>query len=378
MRDFLPFAKPAFDEKELLAVKEVLDSGWITTGPKNSELEALFRDYTGNRHAIAVNSATAGMHVSLLALGIGPGDEVITPSFTWVSTVNIIEMIGATPVMVDVDPNTLLVSPQIIENAITPKTKAIIPVHFAGVPVDLSAIYDIGRRYRLPIIEDAAHALGTHYHQRRIGAQGTAIFSFHAIKNITCGEGGLIITDDDEFAERVRGLKFHGLGLDNNSHSGWGRSPHAEVLQPGLKYNLADLNATIAIVQMQKLPAFNEQRRSLAERYLTLLQDLPLLPLHIPSWPHTHAWHLFIVRVDEANCGIHRDTLMKKLHQRGIGSGLHFRAAHTHAFYRQKYCHLSLPHSEWNSNTVCSLPLFPGMTEEDILYVSHTIHDILR
>ena len=378
MRDFLPFAKPAFDEKELLAVKEVFDSGWITTGPKNSELETVFCHYTGNKHAIAVSSATAGMHISLLALGIGPGDEVITPSFTWVSTINMIEMLGAKPVMVEVDRQTLLINPQVIEAAITAKTKAIIPVHFAGVPVELPRLYAISKRYQIPIIEDAAHALGTRYQQQKIGAQGTALFSFHAIKNITCGEGGMVVTDNDEFAQRVRRLKFHGLGMNDNASLPWGRSPHAEVLQPGFKYNLPDINAAIALVQMRKLDVFLQQRRDLAEYYLTLLQDSPLLPLHRPHWQHTHAWHLFIVRVEAMRCGIDRDTLMKELHLRGIGSGLHFRAAHTHAYYRQKYPHLSLPHSEWNSDSVCSLPLFPGMTKEDVDYVCHTLNAILR
>ncbi|MBT0725876.1 aminotransferase class I/II-fold pyridoxal phosphate-dependent enzyme [Rosenbergiella australiborealis] len=378
MRDYLPFAKPTFDEMELLAVKEVLDSGWITTGPKNNELEAVFRHYTGNQHAISVNSATAGMHVTLLALGIGKGDEVITPSFTWVSTLNMIEMVGATPIMIDIDRETLMVTPQAIEAAITPQTKAIIPVHFAGVPVDLSPIYALGKRYQIPIIEDAAHALGSEYQQQRIGKQGTAIFSFHAIKNITCGEGGMIVTDDDELAERVRSLKFHGLRLEPSTPTRLGRSPFAEVIQPGLKYNLTDINAAIAIVQMQKLAAFNQQRQWLAKQYLTLLQDLPLLPLQQPVWQHTHAWHLFIVRIDKQLCGLDRDTLLTKLHLRGIGSGLHFRAAHTHAFYRQKYPHLSLPHSEWNSDSVCSLPLFPAMTQDDVLLVSNVLRDTLR
>ncbi|WP_241581017.1 aminotransferase class I/II-fold pyridoxal phosphate-dependent enzyme [Rosenbergiella nectarea] len=378
MRDFLPFAKPAFDEKELLAVKEVLDSGWITTGPKNTELELCFRHFTGNKQAIAVSSATAALHISLLALGIKEGDEVITPSFTWVSTLNMIELLGAKPVMIDVDRETLMVTPQAIEAAITPKTKAIIPVHFAGVPVNLPAIYEIGLRYQIPIIEDAAHALGTCYHQQVIGGQGTAIFSFHAIKNITCGEGGMIVTDDEDFAQRVKSLKFHGLQLESTSRKQPGRSPHAEVIQPGYKYNLPDINAAIARVQMQKLAGFNQQRQHLAEQYLSLLDDLPLLPLQRPDWLHTHAWHLFIVRVDKSLCGMDRDTFMSKLHERGIGSGLHFRAAHTHAYYRQKYPHLSLPNSEWNSNTVCSLPLFPGMTEDNILTVSRVIHDILR
>lgn len=195
MSEFLPFSRPAMGVEELAAVKEVLESGWITTGPKNQALEQAFCQLTGNQHAIAVSSATAGMHITLMALKIGKGDEVITPSLTWVSTLNMISLLGATPVMVDVDRDTLMVTPEAIESAITPRTKAIIPVHYAGAPADIDAIRAIGERYGIAVIEDAAHAVGTYYKGRHIGAKGTAIFSFHAIKNITCAEGGLIVTD---------------------------------------------------------------------------------------------------------------------------------------------------------------------------------------
>ncbi|SUG92597.1 UDP-4-amino-4-deoxy-L-arabinose--oxoglutarate aminotransferase [Salmonella enterica subsp. enterica] len=213
MSDFLPFSRPAMGAEELAAVKTVLDSGWITTGPKNQELEAAFCRLTGNQYAVAVSSATAGMHIALMALGIGEGDEVITPSMTWVSTLNMIVLLGANPVMVDVDRDTLMVTPEHIEAAITPQTKAIIPVHYAGAPADLDAIYALGERYGIPVIEDAAHATGTSYKGRHIGARGTAIFSFHAIKNITCAEGGIVVTDNPQFADKLRSLKFHGLAL---------------------------------------------------------------------------------------------------------------------------------------------------------------------
>lgn len=232
MSDFLPFSRPAMGAEELAAVKAVLDSGWITTGPKNQQLEEAFCQLTGNQHAVAVCSATAGMHITLMALGIGAGDEVITPSMTWVSTLNMIVLLGATPVMVDVDRDTLMVTPEQIEAAITPRTKAIVPVHYAGAPVDLDAIYAIGERYGIPVIEDAAHAVGTLYKGRHVGARGTAIFSFHAIKNITCAEGGLIVTDDSQLAQRLRSLKFHGLGVDAFDRQTYGRAPQAEVLAP--------------------------------------------------------------------------------------------------------------------------------------------------
>ncbi|KJM63496.1 UDP-4-amino-4-deoxy-L-arabinose--oxoglutarate aminotransferase [Pluralibacter gergoviae] len=376
MSDFLPFSRPALGAEEIAAVTEVLQSGWITTGPKNQALEKAFCDLTGNQHAIAVSSATGGMHVTLMALGVQQGDEVITPSLTWVSTLNMIALLGAEPVMIDVDRDTLLMTPEAIEAAITPRTKAIIPVHYAGAPVDIDAIRAIGERYAIPVIEDAAHAAGTRYKGKHVGAEGTAIFSFHAIKNMTCAEGGLIVTDNDRLAKRIRSLKFHGLGVDAFDRQAYGRAPQAEVIEPGFKYNLADINAAIALVQLAKLEQLNARRREIARHYLQALADTPFLPLSLPEWPHHHAWHLFIIRVDEAACGISRAGLMEALKARGIGTGLHFRAAHTQKYYRERYPQLRLPNSEWNSERLCSLPLFPDMTPEETSRVITTLREL--
>lgn len=376
MTEFLPFSRPALADAEFEALKNVLASGWITTGPQNQALEAAFCQLTGNRHAIAVSSATGGMHISLMALGIGTGDEVITPSLTWVSTLNMIVLLGATPVMVDVDRHTLMVTPQAIEAAITPRTKAIIPVHYAGVPVDIDTIRSIGKRHGIAVLEDAAHATGTYYKGRHVGWCGSAIFSFHAIKNITCAEGGMIVTDDDALAKRLRSLKFHGLGVDAYDRQTHGRAPQAEVISPGFKYNLADINAAIALVQLAKLPALNARRQQIASQYLSQLAGTPYLPLQQPDYPHQHAWHLFIIRVDESCCGISRDDLMAALKARGIGSGLHFRAVHTQKYYRQQFPGVHLPDSEWNSERICSLPLFPDMTDADVQRVISALHDI--
>lgn len=373
---FLPFSRPSLGEEELAAVKTVFESGWVTTGPQNAALEQDFCQLTGNQHAIAVSSATAGMHVTLLALAIQPGDEVITPSLTWVSTINIITLIGATPVMIDIDRDTLMVTAEQIEAAITPRTRAIIPVHYAGAPAEIDAIRAIGERYGIPVIEDAAHATGCYFRGKHIGQQGTAIFSFHAIKNMTCAEGGLIVTDDAELADRMRSLKFHGLGVDAYDRHTHGRKPQAEVIMPGFKYNLPDISAAIARVQLCKLPLFNVRRAELAQRYLRELADTPFLPLAQPAWPHQHAWHLFIIRVDEATCGISRDALMERLKTQEIGTGLHFRAAHTHKYYRERYPQLSLPNTEWNSDRICSLPLFPDMRDEDVNRVSRALRHL--
>ncbi|HCT5342653.1 TPA: UDP-4-amino-4-deoxy-L-arabinose aminotransferase [Klebsiella quasipneumoniae] len=376
MSDFLPFSRPSMGDAELAALREVLTSGWITTGPKNQALEAAFCQLTGNRHAIAVSSATGGMHVTLMALGIGPGDEVITPSQTWVSTLNMICLLGATPVMIDVDNDNLMITPEAVAAAITSRTKAIIPVHYAGAPADIDAIRAVGERHGIPVIEDAAHAAGTHYKGRHVGCQGTAIFSFHAIKNMTCAEGGLIVTDDDELASRIRSLKFHGLGVDAYDRQTHGRAPQAEVIAPGFKYNLADINAALALVQLEKLPHANQRRAEIAQRYLRELADTPFMPLSVPAWDHQHAWHLFIIRVDEAACGISRDALMEKLKAMGIGTGLHFRAAHTQKYYRERFPEVSLPNTEWNSARICSLPLFPDMTDDDVTRVISALRQL--
>ncbi|AZD79619.1 UDP-4-amino-4-deoxy-L-arabinose aminotransferase [Pseudomonas chlororaphis] len=363
---FLPFSRPSIGDEEIAAVEQVLRSGWITTGPKNQELEQQFAAQVGCQHAVALSSATGGMHITLLALGIGPGDEVITPSQTWVSTANMICLLGATPVFVDVDPHTLMTDAATIEAAITPRTKAIIPVHYAGAAFDLDPLYALAEKHGIAVIEDAAHAAGTTYRGRPIGARGTAIFSFHAIKNMTCAEGAMFVSDDEALANRVRMLKFHGLGVDAYDRLTHGRKPQAEVIEPGFKYNLADINAAIALVQLQRLDAINRQREVLANAYLEQLRDLPVQPLHLPTYSQQHAWHLFILRIDAERCGIDRDGFMKALQEQNIGSGIHFVATHLHSYYRQRFPDVRLPNTEWNSARLCSIPLFPDMTLDDV------------
>ncbi|QPB79322.1 UDP-4-amino-4-deoxy-L-arabinose aminotransferase [Proteus sp. GOKU] len=377
MSHFLPFSRPAIGDEEIKAVEDVLRSGWITTGPQNHQLEQDFCEKFGSKHAIAICSATAGMHVVLMAMGIGAGDEVITPSQTWVSTMNIITLLGAEPVMIDVDRDTLMVSAEDVKKAITPRTKAIIPVHYAGAPCDLDALRKVAEEAGIPLIEDAAHAIGTRYKNEWIGEKGTSIFSFHAIKNVTCAEGGLVVTDNDELANRVRCLKFHGLGVDAFDRQIQGRKPQAEVVEPGYKYNLSDIHAAIAVVQLGRLDEMNAKRAELVALYREKLKDSPLEMLSVPEYSHLHTNHLFMVRVDKNVCGIDRDAFMEKLKQKDIGTGLHFRAAHTQKYYRERYPALSLPQSEWNSATLCSLPLFPDMSNEDVIRVVDAINEIL-
>lgn len=376
-QDFIPFSRPSIGDEEIAAVEQVLRSGWITTGPKNQELEEQFANYVGCRHAVALSSATGGMHITLLALGIGPGDEVITPSQTWVSTANMICLLGATPVFVDVDRDTLMSDLTSIEAAITPRTKAIIPVHYAGAAFDLDPLYALADKHGIPVIEDAAHAAGTFYKGRHVGAKGTAIFSFHAIKNMTCAEGAMFVSDDEALASRVRMLKFHGLGVDAYDRLTHGRKPQAQVMEPGFKYNLADINAAIALVQLKRLDEINAKRTELAGTYLQRLEGLPVQPLALPAYAQQHAWHLFILRIDTERCGMDREAFMKALQAQNIGTGIHFIATHLHTYYRQRFPNIYLPNTEWNSARLCSIPLFPDMTTDDVDRVVSAIENVL-
>jgi len=379
--EFLPFSRPSITDQDITAVNDVLRSGWITTGPKNAAFEKDFCKYTGCQGAVAICSATAGMHVILKALGIGPGDEVITPSMTWVSTVNLTVLAGAKPVFVDVDRDTLMATPESIKAAITDRTKLIIPVHFAGAPADMNPILEIAAKKKIAVIEDSAHALGTHYKGKHVGQTGTSIYSFHPIKNITTGEGGMVCSDDPTLLDHVRRLKFHGLGVDAFDRKMQGRAPNAEVLEPGYKYNLTDISAALGITQLARVDEFNRKRTELAMQYRERLKEIPeILPLNDPPYPMKHAWHLFIVRVDSDKAGLSRDDFMARLKEKNIGTGLHFRAAHLHKYYMEKMGMRRgmLPDTEWNSDRICSLPLFPDMTVEDIDDVICAIKEVLK
>jgi UDP-4-amino-4-deoxy-L-arabinose-oxoglutarate aminotransferase len=379
--EFLPFSRPSISETDVAAVVEVLRSGWLTTGPKAAEFEKAFCDYTGCGGAVALSSATAGMHLVLEALGIGRGDQVITPSMTWVSTVNLIVLAGATPVFVDVDRDTLLLSPDTIKASLTDSTKLIVPVHFAGAPVDIEPIRKLAGDNNIFLVEDAAHALGTEYKGQHIGSRGNAIFSFHPIKNITTGEGGMFCSDDLELADCVKRLKFHGLGVDAYDRDMQGRSPQAEVLEPGYKYNMMDISAALGITQLARVEEFNHRRTELAGRYRERLAEIDeIIPLCDPPYPIKHAWHLFIVRLDTDKVGLSRDEFMRELKLRNIGTGLHFRAVHLQKYYRESMgMHRGmLPNTEWNSDRICSLPLFPDMTANDIDDVVNAIKSVLQ
>ncbi len=379
--EFLPFSRPSISEAEIAAVGDVLRSGWITTGLKAAAFEEAFAAYCGAPGAVALASATGGMHILLKALDLKPGDEVVTPSMTWVSTVNLITLAGATPVFADIDRDTLMVTAETVAPCLTDRTRLIVPVHFAGASLDLDPLLALAGKHGIPLVEDAAHAAGTEYQGRKIGATGTGIFSFHPIKNMTCGEGGMLVSDDSELLARIKRLKFHGLGVDAFDRTTQGRAPQAEVIEPGFKYNLTDFAAVLGLGQLASLDGFIERRAALAGRYLELLAEVDeITPLGLPAWPMRHAWHLFIVRLDVERAGMSRDEFMAGLKAKNIGTGLHFRAVHSQRYYRETM-NLppgALPATEWNSERICSLPLFPAMRMEDVAEVVATIKEVLH
>lgn len=379
-KDFLPFSKPSISEDEIQMVADVMRSGWLTTGSKAAAFEEEFTRYCGATGCVALASATGGMHLLLTALDIGPDDEVVTPSMTWVSTVNLITRCGTTPVFADIDRETMMVTAATIEPCLTERTKLILPVHFAGASLDLDPIRELAISKNISVVEDAAHAAGTEYKGEKIGSDSTAIFSFHPIKNMTTGEGGMFCSDNMQLLEKIRRLKFHGLGSDAYDRDSRGRSPQAEVLEPGFKYNLTDMAAVLGSGQLARLEDFISLRTRLAAYYHQQLADIDeIIPLKIPDYPMRHAWHLFIVRLDIEKAGISRDGFMQSLKERNIGTGLHFRAVHLQKYYRDTM-HLpanSLPATTWNSERICSLPLFPGMCEEDVDDVITAIKEVL-
>ena len=378
--DFLPFSRPSINEQDIAAVVDVLRSLWLTTGTKTAQFERMFCDYTGCAGAVALSSATAGMHLALKALDIGAGDEVITPSMTWVSTANLITLAGAKPVFVDVDRDTMMVTPEAIKDSITDSTKLIVPVHFAGAAVDIDPIRELAAHKNIFLVEDAAHALGTKYKGESIGRKGISIFSFHPIKNITTSEGGMFCSDDLELVNCVRRLKFHGLGLDAYDRHTQGRSAQAEVLEPGYKYNMTDISAALGISQLARVDKFNSRRAELVMKYRERLDEIDeILPLSDTPYPINHAWHLFVVRLDIDRARLSRDDFMQELKRRNIGTGLHFRAVHLQKYYTESMgTHRGmLPNTEWNSDRICSLPLFPDMTFDDLDDVVEAIKEVL-
>jgi len=374
--DFLPMNRPSIGEAEISAVTDCLRSRWITTGSLCKTFEEKFQGITGAKYAVSLTSGTAGMDILLTALGIGAGDEVITPSLTFASTVNMIALHGARPVFVDIDYDTLNINPDAIEVLITPRTKAIIPVHFGGAPADMQKIQELAQRHKLILIEDAAHAVGTRYRGIHAGGFGEiAIFSFHPIKNITTGEGGLITHNDEELERKLRLLRFHGIERDAWKRYGKGGNPEYDIEAPGWKYNMTDIQAALGNVQFDRLEAFNRRRAEIVSLYETGLRDIPGLErTFAPDYPHEHAHHLFVVKIT----GMKRERFMEKLSDYNIGYGLHFPPCHLLKYVKERYGVASLPETEKAAPRIISLPLFPDMTDDDVGYVCGAIKEIMN
>lgn len=367
--NFLPFAKPFITEEAIAEVVACLESGWITTGPRVQRFEAQLKEYLQAPFTLSLSSATAGLHLALLALDLKPGDEVITTPLTFVATLNTIVQAGGKPVLVDVDPNTYNIDPKCIADAITPRTRAIVPVHFTGLPVDLAPIYELAEKNHLRVIEDAAQAIGAVYQGKRIGSFGdTQVFSFHPNKNMTTGEGGCVTTRDEGLAKTIHALRFHGIDRDAWNRFSKTGSQHYAVITPGYKYNMMDIQAALGLHQLPLLDEFIAKRTQLANRYHHLMQDWPQWRLpQIPMYSHQHSWHLYapLLNTDAAN--MDRDTFMQKMKEENIGTGLHYSPAHLFPYYQQQFGYREgdFPHAEYIGEHIVSLPLYPSLTEAE-------------
>ena len=385
---FLPFALPEIGEDDIAEVVDTLRSGWITTGPKAKRFEADFLAWLGDAgddieglHCIAVNSATAGLHLALEALGIGPGDEVITTTHTFTATAEVVRYLGADVKLVDIDPATLNIDPALVEAAITPATRAIIPVHYAGLAADMPAILAIAQRHGLKVVEDAAHALPSTSAGARVGtlASAATVFSFYANKTITTGEGGMLVTRDAELARRARVMRLHGMSRDAfDRFTAKVPSWYYEIVAPGFKYNLTDIAAALGIHQLKKAHAFAQRRAEIAALYHRALQGLPvILPPAAPAGD-LHAWHLYVLRLAPQS-PLSRDALIEHLFEQRIGCSVHYTPLHLHPYWRDRYglSAVQFPHSQQAYEAMLSLPIYTSMTDADVLRVCAALRAVL-
>ncbi len=380
---FLPFALPEIGEEEIAEVVDALRSGWVTTGPKTRRFEDDFRAFLGDPglHAIAVNSATAGLHLALEALGIGAGDEVITTTHTFTATAEVVRYLGADVKLVDIDPATLNIDVAAVEAAITPRTKAIMPVHYAGLAADMPALLALAQRHGLKVVEDAAHALPTTVAGRLVGtlASDATVFSFYANKTITTGEGGMLVTRDAALAQRARTMRLHGMNRDAfDRFTAKVPSWYYEVVAPGFKYNLTDIAAALGIHQLRRAHDFQKKRVALAAAYDEALAGLPLvLPPRAPAG-ELHAWHLYVVRLAEG-AAIHRDRFIERLFDAGIGCSVHYIPLHLHPYWRERYALKpeAFPHSQHAYERMVSLPLYTRMDLPDVRRVAAAVRAAL-
>ena len=379
-KNFLPFSPPLIGDEEIDAVVDTLRSGWLTTGPKTGRFEREFAEYVASPAALALNSCTAGLHTALVTLGIGPGDEVITTPMTFAASVNVIEHVGARPVLADVEPDTLNIAPDCIEAAISPRTKAIIPVHYAGHPVDLDAINALAAQYDLAVVEDAAHAISAKYRGRPIGSgPNPAAFSFYATKNLTTGEGGML-TGSHDFLAQARIISLHGMDQEAWKRYQSGGRWRYDIVSPGFKYNMTDIQAAIGIQQLLKLHNMQQRRREVVESYHNAFAALDELELPSVRPEVESAYHLYVVRLKPGRLRIGRDQFVEQLTERNIGTSVHFIPIHRHSYYRDKYGYQpdDFPVASQNAQRILSFPLNPRMSDQDVADVIDAVHDVVQ
>lgn len=376
--DFLVFGAPRIEEAEIEEVVASLRSGWLGTGPKVARFEEAFRDYVGAEHAVAVSSCTAALHLAMVAAGVGPGDEVITTAMTFVATANAILHTGATPVLVDCDRETGLIDPERVAGAVTPRTRAVVPVHLYGRPCEMDRIEAIAREHDLLVVEDAAHAIEASWHGRKVGTIGDlTCFSFYVTKNVTTGEGGMVTTRSAELAERIKVYALHGLSTDawrRYSDEGY-RHYHAVVA--GFKYNMMDLQAAIGLHQLPRADAWLRRREEIWARYDEAFADLPLGTPPPPAPDTVHARHLYTLLVDGERCGVDRDGFMERLHRMKIGTGVHYLGVHLHPVYRDRFGYEpgDFPNATWISERTVSIPLSPKLEDGDVEDVIRAVRE---
>jgi len=379
--EFLPFAAPLLGDEEIDEVVHCLRSGWLTTGHKVKQFEREFGEFIGAKHALAVNSCTAALHLALEAVGVGPGDEVITTPMTFTATAAVIEHLGARPVFADVTAQTLNIDPAEIQRRLSPRTKAILPVHFAGQACDMDAIAEVARGAGVPVIEDAAHAIPTRYKGRMVGTlSDVTCFSFYATKNVTTGEGGMVVTDRDDIMERMRLMHLHGMSKDAWKRYTQNGSWSYEILAPGFKYNLTDIAAAIGIHQLRKCHAFHRRRLGIADQYDAAFAGLPGVSIPRVQDRESHGWHLYVIQIDPERLTIDRDAFIDRLIARNIGVSVHFIPLHVHPYYRERYAlqPSDFPNAWAAYERIVSLPIYAKMTDDDVRHVIDAVREIAQ
>ncbi|MBU0713052.1 DegT/DnrJ/EryC1/StrS family aminotransferase [bacterium] len=379
--DFLIFGSPFIEQPEIDEVVDTLKSGWLGTGPKVAQFELLFKEYTGSKYALALNSCTAALHLSLLTLNLKSDDEVIVPTMTFSATANAVIHSGANPVFVDCEKRTSNIDPKDIRKKVTSKTKAIIPVHFAGRPCDMDEIMSIAKEYDLKVIEDCAHAIETEYKGNKAGTIGAfGCFSFYVTKNIVTGEGGMVITDNEAYADKIKILGLHGMTKDAWKRFGDEGYKHYQVVHAGYKYNMMDIQAAIGIHQLPRIEIYRKRRQQIWDTYNEAFQDLPVIIPEKNQKNTKHAYHLYTLLIDIDQINITRDQFLNEMTKRRIGVGVHYIALHLHPYYQKSYGYKrgDFPNSEWVSDRTVSLPLSAKLNDNDVQDVIDAVKDIIK